>query len=103
MSSNVKKKVTFDEDIHIKYYEYDRDEENEEKKGGDWQRTTDLTCREFRLPIEEGGCGGDWNVLERKLDELEDPYWYLIGQLWHRLFPCIRYRLEESESDDDNV
>ena len=64
-------KVTFDECICIRHYEYDRDEEYEEKRGRDWQVTTDLTCREFKLPIEKGGCGGDWNVLQSKLDKLD--------------------------------
>ena len=66
------KTVTFDECITIRHYDYDKTEDNEEKKGKDWQRTLDLTCREFKLSIEKGGCGGDWNILESKLDELEE-------------------------------
>lgn len=95
------KKVTFDECINIRHYEYDRDEDYKEKRGDDWQRTTDLTCREFKLPLEKGGCGGNWHILQSKLDELKDPYWCLVGQLWQRLFPCIK-RIEESSSDDED-
>jgi len=102
MTSFSKKTVTFEECITIRHYEYDRAEEDEEKKGRDWQRTADLTCREFKLPLENGGCGGDWNVLEMKLDELQEPYWYLIGQLWQRLFPCLK-RIEEDSSDEEDL
>ena len=99
-SFTMKKMVSFDECITIRHYEYDRDEEYEEKRGRDWKITTDLTCREFILPIERGGCGGDWNVLQCKLDQLDEPYWFLIGQLWQRMYPGIR-RIEEDEYDDE--
>ena len=95
-------KVTFDECICIRYYEYDRDEEYEEKRGRDWQVTTDLTCREFKLPIEKGGCGGDWNVLQSKLDKLDEPYWYLIGQLWQKLHPFVKRIEEEEDSEEES-
>jgi len=102
MASFTKKIVTFDECVSIRCYEYDQTEE-EDKKGRDWIRTQDLTCREFKLPEEKGGCGGDWNVLQRKLDELAEPYWYLIGQLWQQLFPGEK-RLEEILSEyEDNL
>ena len=94
------KTVTFEECITIRYYEYERNEEDEEKKGKDWQRTVDLTCREFKLSIEKGGCGGNWNVLESKLDELEEPCWLLIGQLWQRLYRGAK-RIEEEDSSDE--
>jgi hypothetical protein len=94
------KTVTFEECITIRYYEYERNEEDEEKKGKDWQRTVDLTCREFKLSIEKGGCGGNWNVLESKLDELEEPCWLLIGQLWQGLYRGAK-RIEEEDSSDE--
>ena len=100
LSFTMKKMVTFDECITIRHYEYDRNEEYEEKRGRDWQITTDLTCREFKLPIEKGGCGGEWDVLQCKLDQLEEPYWYLIGQLWQRMYPGIR-RIEEEDDEED--
>jgi len=100
MSSFNKKSVKFDDCVAVWDYEYDRTMEDEDKKGRDWIRTTDLTCREFRLTIEKGGCGGDWNILQRKLDELEEPYWCLIGQLWQRLFPGEK-RLEEDDSSEE--
>jgi hypothetical protein len=70
----------------------------EEKLGKDWQRTQDLTCREFSMPIEKGGCGRNWHVLQYKLDKLGEPCWRMIGMLWHSLHPCAK-RLEE-DSDD---
>ena len=98
MTSFIKKTVSFEECITIRHYEYDRDEEYKSKRGTDWQRTTDLICREFKVPIEKGGCGGDWNVLQSKLDELEEPYWYLIGQFWKKLHPSL-IRIEEAVDD----
>jgi len=94
------KRVRFDECITLRYYDYDKTEDNEEKKGKDWQRTVDLTCREFKLSIEKGGCGGDWNILESKLDELEEPYWYLIGMLWQKLYRGEK-RIEELALDEE--
>ena len=95
------RRVSFSENIStVKCYEYLRDDDNEEKMGKDWQRTMDLTCREFFMPIEKGGCGGKWMVFQEKVDELGEPCWRMIGQLWNRLFPN-RKRLEE-ESDDES-
>jgi len=59
--------------------------------GKDWQRTMDLVYREFSIPIELGGCGGQWELLEDKLLLLEEPYWALIGEL--------RVRVEHIEDD----
>ena len=94
----IKKRVSFEDNIMIRHYEYLRDEELEEKLGKDWQRTQDLTCREFAIPIEKGGCGRNWHVLQYKLDKLGEPCWRMIGMLWHSLHPCAK-RLEE-DSDD---
>lgn len=95
------RRVSFSENIsNVKCYEYFRDDENEEKMGKDWQKTMDLTCREFFMPIEKGGCGRKWSVLQEKLDELGEPCWRMIGQLWNRLFPN-RKRLEEESDDED--
>jgi hypothetical protein len=96
----IKKRVAFEDNIMIRHYEYFREEELEEKLGKDWQRTQDLTCREFTVPVEKGGCGRNWNVLQYKLDKLGEPCWRMIGMLWHSLHPCAK-RLEE-DSDDDS-
>ena len=88
MTSFSKKIVTFDECITIRHYEYDIIEECEEKKGRDWQRTSDLICREFKQPIENGGCGGNWNVLQNKF--------------WFNLYKFAK-RIEESSSDEDDL
>ena len=95
------RRVSFSENIStVKCYEYFRDEDNEEKMGKDWQKTMDLTCREFFMPIEKGGCGRNWSILQEKIDELGEPCWRMIGQLWNRLFPNRR-RLEEASDDDE--
>lgn len=95
------RRVSFSENIStVKSYEYFRDDDNEEKMGKDWQKTMDLSCREFFMPIENGGCGGKWMVFQEKVDKLGEPCWRMIGQLWNRLFPN-RKRLEE-ESDDES-
>ena len=65
MMQTIKKRVAFEDNIMIRHYEYFREEELEEKLGKDWQRTQDLTCREFTVPIEKGGCGRNWRVLQR--------------------------------------
>jgi len=95
------RRVSFSENIStVKCYEYFRDDDNEEKMGKDWQKTLDLTCREFFLPIEKGGCGGKWLIFQQKVDELSEPCWRMIGQLWNRLFPN-RKRLEEDSDEED--
>ena len=98
----IKKRVAFEECITIRHYEYQRDEEMEEKLGKDWLRTQDLTCREFMLPVEKGGCGRNWQILQHKLDALGEPCWKMIGILWHSLHPCAR-RLEEDNDDNDDL
>ena len=96
------RRVSFSENISsVKCYEYFRDDDNEEKMGKDWQKTLDLTCREFFMPIEDGGCGRKWSVFQQRIDELSEPCWRMIGQLWNRLFPNRR-RLEEDSDDDDD-
>lgn len=96
------RRVSFSENISsVKCYEYFRDDDNEEKMGKDWQRTMDLTCREFFMPIEKGGCGRKWSVFQERIDKLSEPCWRMIGQLWNRLFPNRR-RLEEDSDDDDD-
>ena len=102
-SDKHKKAVTFAECISItREYEYDKTEDEYLKKGKDWQRTTDLTCREFNRPISKGGCGGNWSILEGKLGQLEEPQWCMIGQLWSRLHPNLKRAEEESDTDSDS-
>jgi hypothetical protein len=99
-NNHSKKTVTFDECIEtVHEYEYDKTEEKNIKKGNQWQETIDLTCREFNRPISQGGCGGDWSILECKLGQLDEPYWCMIGQLWRRLHPNSKRPEEDSDSD----
>ena len=101
-NNNSNKKVTFAECIStIHEYEYDKTEDVYIKKGNQWQETIDLTCREFNRPISQGGCGSDWNILEYKLKQLEEPYWYMIGRLWSRLYSNSK-RWEEDSDDSDS-
>lgn len=98
----IKKRVAFEDNIIIRHYEYFREEELEEKLGKDWQRTQDLTCREFTVPIEKGGCGRNWHVLQYKLDKLREPCWRMIGMLWHSLHPCAKRLEEDSDCDSSS-
>ena len=96
------KHVTFADSISTtKIYEIERSKEYGIKRGEGWQQTTDLIYREFRIPVIRGGCGGDWKVLESKLDEIEEPYWELIGGLWATLHPGKKI-LEEYEINPTN-
>merc|ERR1711934_1166294 len=63
-----------------------RKKAKENKIGKDWQQTFDLVFREFNLPVEKGGCGGLWKVLEEKTSQLEEPDYCLIGQKWRELY-----------------
>lgn len=102
MMQTIKKRVAFEDNIMIRHYEYFREEELEEKLGKDWQRTQDLTCREFTVPIEKGGCGRNWHVLQYKLDKLREPCWRMIGMLWHSLHPCAKRLEEDSDCDSSS-
>ena len=101
MQSDNKKRVSFEECITIRHYEYQKDEEMEDKLGKDWLKTQDLTCREFSLPIEKGGCGRNWQILQCKLNKLSEPCWRMIGMLWHSLYPCAK-RLDEDDDEWDD-
>ena len=101
-NNHSKKTVTFAECIEtVHEYEYDKTEEKNIKKGNQWQETIDLTCREFNIPISQGGCGNDWSILECKLEQLEEPYWCMIGQLWRRLHANSKRWEEDSDSEKD--
>ena len=102
--TTVTRRVSFDECITIRHYEFDRDTDMAEKSGNNWQETQDLVYREFEIPVENGGCGRNWHILQRKLDALSEPCWRMIGMLWNKIYPCTK-RLEESldeESGGDN-
>lgn len=101
MQSDNKKRVSFEECITIRHYEYQKDEEMEDKLGKDWLKTQDLTCREFSLPIEKGGCGRNWQILQCKLNKLSEPCWKMIGMLRHSLYPCAK-RLDEDDDEWDD-
>ncbi len=73
-----------------------RKKTKENKIGKDWQETFDLAFREFNLAIEKGGCGGVWEVFDRKVCKLEEPDYCLIGQKWRSLYGNEK-RLEEKE------
>ena len=47
--------------------------------------TSNLCNREFNVPAIQGGSGGDWLVLQAKLDLLVEPDWSMIGSLWRML------------------
>ena len=75
-----------------------RKKAKEDQIGKDWQQTFDLVFREFNLPIQKGGCGGVWKILEEKISQLEEPDFCLIGQKWRQLYG-EKKRKEEEELD----
>jgi hypothetical protein len=93
------RRVSFEDNVTIRHYDYNKEEDMEEKLGKDWLQTQDLIYREFDKPIEKGGCGRDWNVLQSKLDKLREPCWKMIGMLWNKLYPH-KHRLEELIESD---
>ena len=101
MMTSSPRHVSFDDCITIRHYYFDYVSDMAEKSGTDWQETHDLVCREFTLPVEEGGCGNNWHILESKLNELSEPCWRMIGMLWNQLFPRSK-RLEEDSSDEED-
>lgn len=89
------KKVKFAENISNTYYfEYDKEEYIKEKKGENWEETSDLIYRNFKKPYSEGGCDNNWFILEKRLQLLDEPCWMMIGQFWNVLYPGLK-RYEE--------
>ena len=69
----------------VEYYSITWDDDDKEiKRGKNWQETQDLVYREFDLPENQGGCGGLWNEFETRINRLEEPDYYLIGQMRQR-------------------
>jgi len=64
--------------------------------GTGWLETRDLVAREFIRPQSMGGCGGDWQVLYRRVEQIEEPDFSAMGLLWRQLFHK-RQRLEEEQ------
>jgi len=101
-----KKKITFDEGrnkVNYIYYTGDGEKPNPEHSnvlegklarnaakvqqiGNDWQLTHDILFREFKQPVDKGGCGSNWDLLEERLGKVEDPYFSIIGQFWRMLY-----------------
>jgi len=57
----------------------------EEIIGTDWGLTFDLCYREFTLPLENGGCNSNYDLLVQKVYKLEDPCLYYLGKKWGEL------------------
>jgi len=72
-----------------------RKKAKEDQIGKNWQQTFDLVFREFNLPIQKGGCGGIWKILEEKISQLEEPDFCLIGQKWRELYGEKKRKEEE--------
>tara|TARA_A100001015_G_scaffold200054_1_gene223363 strand:- start:1712 stop:2488 length:777 start_codon:yes stop_codon:yes gene_type:complete len=69
----------------VEYYSIIWDDDDKEiKRGKNWQETQDLVYREFDLPENQGGCGGSWCEFEKRVNQLEEPDYYLIGQMRQR-------------------
>lgn len=74
--------------------------DKENKIGKNWQQTFDLIYTKFELPVEKGGCGGEWKVLERQVHQLEEPDFCLLGQKWNSLYGLQKRKDEEEEEMD---
>lgn len=79
-----------------------REKSKENKIGKDWRKTFDIAFREFNLAIEKGGCGGIWEVFERKIHELEEPDYCLVGQKWRSLYGNEK-RMEEKKMEKEEM
>ena len=75
-----------------------RKKDKENKIGKDWQQTFDLVYREFHLPVEKGGCDGKWSILEKKVYQLEEPDFCVLGQKWRSMYGNQK-RKEEKEME----
>ena len=53
--------------------------------GTGWRETLNLVTREFYLPLDKNGCGGNWEIFEKKINLIEEPDYSLIGLLWKQL------------------
>ena len=75
-----------------------RKKDKENKIGKNWQQTFDLVYREFHLPVDKGGCDGEWSILEKKVYQLEEPDFCVLGQKWRSMYGKQK-RKEEKEMD----
>jgi hypothetical protein len=68
----------------------------QERRASGYLHTIDLIFRLYRKPLDKGGCGSCWEVFQKKIDEIEEPCWSLVGQHWGSLYGKNQ-RLEEVE------
>merc|ERR1711988_421180 len=55
-----------------------------------WVQTRDLCNREFWQPQTEGGCGGQWAMLMKLVDQIDEPDYCAVGNIWAAI--CERNR-----------
>lgn len=58
--------------------------------GCGWVQTRDLCNREFWQPQTEGGCGGQWAMLMKFVDQIDEPDYCAVGNIWAAI--CERNR-----------
>merc|ERR1719460_2028270 len=58
--------------------------------GCGWVQTRDLCNREFWKPQTEGGCGGQWAMLMKLVDQIDEPDYCAVGNIWAAI--CERNR-----------
>jgi len=58
--------------------------------GCGWVQTRDLCNREFWQPQTEGGCGGQWAMLMKLVDQIDEPDYCAVGNIWAAI--CERNR-----------
>ena len=57
---------------------------------------------DFHVSQRLGGSGSDWMVFESKVEKLDEPDWYMIGNFWKSLYGTA-IRIEEKELSDNNL
>ena len=83
----------------IKYIYQTPSEQINERKAKNFREVCDL-IRHFNEPRNLGGSEGKWLEFESKVKQLEEPDWYLVGQMWRNLYGSA-YRLEEFSLDGE--
>ena len=81
--------------VTIQYIYQDTNERFIERKAKDYRTTYEL-ANKFSLPLDIGGCDGNWHIFQENVDILEEPDWSCIGRMWCNVYGK-KHRFEEDE------
>jgi len=88
--------------VTIQYIFQDTDERFIERKAKDYRKTYELADK-FSLPLNIGGCDGNWHLFQEKVDILEEPDWSCIGRIWCNVYGKKHRFEEEDETYKDMI